>query len=505
MQRTRTFGLGLVMMASLAAVAPAACSDGPHDPAPAAPDGATAPTTTPSLPPTTDGSPGRDASPDATTEDASVPPPKPQRFVLLGDFGFDDTNEAAVAGLVKAWSPDFIVTLGDNSYPSSTPQTIDETIGKYYGEFISPYRGKYGPGAQKPRFFACLGNHDWDAGNVQAHIDYFGLPGNERYWDLQEGAFRFFCVDSDTREPDGTSATSVQGRWLETKLRAARDPYRVVVFHHPAHSSGVHGSQAYMQWPFQEWGAHAVYTGHDHDYERFDFGPATIPYVVQGTGGADLRTMNASRTGSVIAYNEKHGATFVTADAYYADFVATTVGLDRIDEHVLPSESERARPTDVLVPAGTSLRYLEGNAPAGWQAPAFDATAWKVGNAPLGYGQGGEGTVVARGLSHYAIKSFTVPDPRVYDHLVVWMRRDDGACVYVNGQEVGRANLPDGPLTATTVAKETVGFAAESAWVPVVVPSRFVKAGENKVAIELHQASATSSDAFLDLRVEGKR
>lgn len=503
MRRSRALGGALIGMASLVTWAPAACSDGPHDGASVAPDGAPGPTA--AVTSTSDAAARPDAPQDGSPEDASVPTVKPQRFVLLGDFGFDDTNEAAVAGLVKAWGPDFIVTLGDNSYPSSTPQTIDETIGKYYAEFISPYRGKYGPGAQKPRFFACLGNHDWDAGNVQAHVDYFDLPGNERYWEHQEGAFRFFCVDSDTREPDGTSPTSVQGRWLETKLRAARDPYRLVVFHHPAHSSGVHGSQTYMQWPFQEWGAHAVYTGHDHDYERFDFGPGTIPYVVQGTGGADLRSMNASRRGSVVAYNEKHGATFVTADAYYADFVATTVGLDRVDEHVLPSELERARPTEILVPAGSSFRYQEGAAPSGWQAVGFDASGWKVGNAPLGYGQGGEATTLGRSLSHYAQKSFDVRDPRAYDHLVVWVRRDDGACVYVNGVEVGRSNLPDGPLSGTTLAKETVGFAAEAAWVPFVVPSRLVRAGENKLAIELHQASATSSDAFLDVRVEGKR
>ena len=504
MARARTLGMGLVVVASVAAGGPAACSDGPRDPVEDAPDGrASTPTSTPT--PTLGDNPAPGPVRDGATEDSSLPAPRPQRFVLLGDFGFDDTNEAAVAGLVKAWNPDFIVTLGDNSYPTSTPETIDETIGKYYAEFIAPYRGKYGPGAQKARFFACLGNHDWDAGNVQAHIDYFDLPANERYWEIEQGAFRFFCVDSDKREPDGTSPTSVQGRWLETQLRAARDPYRVVVFHHPAHSSGFHGSQAYMQWPFQEWGAHAVYTGHDHDYERFDFGPASIPYVVQGIGGADLRLMNASRPGSVVAYSEKHGATFVTADPYYADFVATTVGLDRIDEHIVPSASERVRPTDVLVPAGSALRYFEATPPVGWQSPAFDATALKIGNAPLGYGQGGEGTVLARGIAHYAIKTFTLADPRAYDHLVVWLRRDDGACVYFNGEEVGRSNLPNGALTPGTLAKETVGFAAEAAWVPIVVPGRLAKAGENKVAVELHQAGAASSDAILDLRIEGKR
>ena len=441
-----------------------------------------------------------DAEVDASSSDTK------SRFVLLGDFGFDDANELAVAALVKAWKPDFIVTLGDNSYPDSTPATIDETIGKYYSEFIFPYRGKYGPGATTPRFFACLGNHDWTNGSVKAHEDYFDLPNNERYWELAKGPVRLFCADSDTNEPDGTTADSVQGKWIQSKLEAARDPFRIVVFHHPTHSSGQHGSQAYMQWPFQTWGASAVYTGHDHDYERFDFGPGTIPYVVQGLGGADLRPMATSRTGSVIGYAEKHGATFVEADSYYADFSAITVGLDRIDEHVVVSEKEAARPSDTLLAAGSTLRFFDQGAPAsGWETAGFDATAWKSGAAPLGYGNADEKTILATGLAHYFRAAFTVTDPKAYDHAVVWLRRDDGAAVYVNGEEISRTNLPAGALTPQTLAHEIVGYTAESTWIPAVVPSRLLRAGENVVAVELHQANAQSSDATLDLRVEGKR
>jgi tartrate-resistant acid phosphatase type 5 len=489
----------LVGASSLGALGLGACGDeGGATPGPVLPDGATPESAAP--PPPVDAAAG-----DAGADDAAIAPPR-TRFVLLGDFGFDNADELAVASLVKAWSPDFIVTLGDNSYPDSTPQTIDETIGKYYSDFIFPYRGKYGKGATEQRFYACLGNHDWGVGNVQAHTDYFDLPGNERYWEIQKGPVRFFCADSDTQEPDGTTADSVQGKWLQQRLGAATDPFRVVVFHHPAHSSGRHGSQAYMQWPFQAWGASAVYTGHDHDYERFDFGPGSIPYVVQGTGGADLRPMAASRAGSVIAYNEKHGATFVEADDYYAVFAAVTVGLDRIDEHVVTSTAEAARATDTLLASGATVRFFDGGAPAtGWTAPGFDDAAWKAGNTPIGYGQGGEATVIEKGLAHYARARVTVADPSVYDHGVVWLKRDDGVAVYVNGEEIGRSNLAPGPLTPQTLAAQTVGYEAERTWVPMVVPRRLLRAGENVIAVELHQASAQSSDATLDIRFEGKR
>lgn len=446
--------------------------------------------------------------PDAPIDQDAGPPPaeKHTRFVLLGDFGFDDNNELAVANLVKTWKPEFIVTLGDNSYPEGNPLTIDDTIGKYYGEFIYPYKGDYGPGATEQRFYACLGNHDWASGSLSQHYDYFQLPNNERYWTIQKGPVRVLCVDSDEHEPDGNTADSVQGKWLQKELLAAKDPYRLVVFHHPSHSSGEHGSQTNMQWPFQVWGASAVYTGHDHDYERFDFGLGTIPYVVQGTGGADLRPMSTSRTGSVIAYSEKHGATLVDATDSYADFQAITVGRDLIDEHVVTSTFEAQRSSEVLFAPGSSFRYLDNAAaPAGWMNPSFDVAAWKTGTAPLGYGQGGEATVIAQRTSHYFRGTFDVKNPSEFHHLVVWAMRDDGAAIYVNGQEVSRSNLGAGPLTDTTLATYITGFTAEKAWVPTVVPMHLVRAGANVVAVELHQSSATSSDATLDLRVEGKR
>ena len=39
-----------------------------------------------------------------------------------------------------------------------------------------------------------------------------------------------------------------------------------------------------MQWPFKDWGADAVLTGHDHIYERLLVNG--IPYFVNGIGGA---------------------------------------------------------------------------------------------------------------------------------------------------------------------------------------------------------------------------
>jgi hypothetical protein len=205
------------------------------------------------------------------------------RFGVIGDFGSAGTAARDVANLVKSWKPDFIITVGDNNYPDGAASTIDPNIGQYYHEFIYPYKGRYGAGATVNRFFPSLGNHDWHARGAQPYLDYFTLPGNERYYDFVWGPVHLFAIDSDEDEPDGITRSSRQAAWLQNKLAASTARWKLVYFHHPPYSSGEHGNTREMQWPFQQWGASAVLTGHDHLYERLLVGGFT--YFVAGAGG----------------------------------------------------------------------------------------------------------------------------------------------------------------------------------------------------------------------------
>src|SRR5262245_12092266 len=196
------------------------------------------------------------------------------RFAVIGDFGTDSAGEADVANLVKSWNPDLILTVGDNNYPVGGADTIDVNIGKHYHEYIYPYIGSFGPnpGTAPNRFFPALGNHDWGdvgppSGDASGYLNYFTLPGNERYYDFARGPVHFFVLDSDPNEPDGTTGNLTQGQWLKTRLAAANEPHKIVLFHHPAYSSStVHGSTLSMRWPFAKWRATAVLAGHDHVY-----------------------------------------------------------------------------------------------------------------------------------------------------------------------------------------------------------------------------------------------
>ena len=233
-----------------------------------------------------------------------------QRFVVIGDYGTAGPDEAKLANLARGLKPDFIITTGDNNYPLGAAETIDENVGLYFHEFIAPYRGTFGGGARDNRFFPSLGNHDWDSLDAAPYLDYFSLPNNERYYDFVRGPVQLFALDSDPRDPDGTEFDSVQGRWLERRLLASTVPWRVVYFHHPPYSSGPHGPTLGMRWPFQQWGATLVYSGHDHTYERFDIDG--FPYIVNGAGGSELYQFQNPSPDSVVRAEFVRGLVVVT-------------------------------------------------------------------------------------------------------------------------------------------------------------------------------------------------
>jgi hypothetical protein len=257
----------------------------------------------------------------------------PIRFAVIGDFGLAGANEQSVANLVKSWSPDFIITTGDDNYPLGAAATIDANIGQYYHDFIYPYTGSYGAGATTNRFFPTAGNHDWETPNLTPYLDYFTLPGNERYYDFTQGPVQFFVVDSDSREPDGVTSTSTQANWLQARLAASTARWKVVYMHHPPYSSGTHGSTVALQWPFQAWGASIVLTGHDHTYERLM--ENGFPYIVNGLGGYSIYQFGTPVAGSTVRYNANYGAMLVDACDDYIVFRFINITNTVVDTYAL--------------------------------------------------------------------------------------------------------------------------------------------------------------------------
>ncbi|HEY5983628.1 MAG TPA: PQQ-dependent sugar dehydrogenase, partial [Anaerolineales bacterium] len=279
------------------------------------------------------------------------------RFAVIGDYGLAGPPESDVASQVRSWSPDLVLTAGDNNYFSGEASTIDANVGQYYHDFICPYAGTFGAGAGTNKFFPALGNHDWVAPNAQPYLDYFSLPGNERYYDFTQGPVHFYILDSDANEPDGITESSTQAAWLRAALAVSTSPWDIVLLHHaPFSSSSAHGSNPALQWPYQQWGAEAVIAGHDHTYERLVVDG--FPYFVDGLGGSTKYSFGSPLPGSQVRYSADYGAMLVTASQSRLQFRFITRLGAVIDDYVL------SKPSVPLQSSALHLQLVAGGATA---------------------------------------------------------------------------------------------------------------------------------------------
>ena len=76
--------------------------------------------------------------------------------------------------------------------------------------------------------------------------------------------------------------------------------------------------------------------------------------------------------------------------------------------------------------------------------------------------------------------------------------RDDGAIVYLNGEEIFRQSMPDGAVDYQTYANVTASGINEDTFFSQAVEVLTLVPGTNVLAAEIHQRNATSSDISFD-------
>jgi hypothetical protein len=170
---------------------------------------------------------------------------------------------------------------------------------------------------------------------------------------------------------------------------------------------------------------------------------------------------------------------------------------------------------DTLIASGSTWKYLDRGIDPGssWRELNWVDADWSSGPAKLGYGDGDESTVVNCGPSSptcnsgnfsstYFRHEFLVADASRYGSLNLRLRRDDGAVVYLNGNQVLSSNMPD-VFAHQTWALATVGGADETAFLTYSLSPGSLLTGRNLLAVEIHQSSSTSSDIGFDLELRG--
>ena len=167
-----------------------------------------------------------------------------------------------------------------------------------------------------------------------------------------------------------------------------------------------------------------------------------------------------------------------------------------------------------IVSAGSQWRYLDdGSSPLNaWPSNNYADGTWRLQRAQLGYGDGDETTVIrsnrtdgTRIITTYFRKSFTATNTGSMTQLELRVLRDDGAIVYLNGTEVLRSNMPNGPVDSTTTALAAIGNAQEIQWISTHLNPSLLIEGTNLLAVEIHQSGTTSTDVTFDLALSTLR
>lgn len=248
---------------------------------------------------------------------APAPGTRHVHFAAMGDFGTGGTDERKVAASILANKPDLFLALGDNAYPYGTEEEIQTNLFAPLANLLS-----------EVPFFPVPGNHEYLTNEAQPYLNNLYLPisssGSQRYYSFDWGDVHFVGLDSNCATGMASAehcTTAAQQAWLEQDLAASQADWKIVYLHHPAWSSGEHGSQPEIRRHyvplFEKYGVDLVLSGHDHDYERSQpmlgatvapSGQRGITYLVVGGGGANLRPMaTASPSWSVIRNDKDHG------------------------------------------------------------------------------------------------------------------------------------------------------------------------------------------------------
>lgn len=159
-----------------------------------------------------------------------------------------------------------------------------------------------------------------------------------------------------------------------------------------------------------------------------------------------------------------------------------------------------------LVQAGSEWRYRKGisnNPPEDWADIDFneesDNIAWQSGDAGLGYGDGDDTTLLADMQNSYTSvyfrQDFELAGP-VPDTLSLRLYVDDGAIIYINGEEIVRPHVSSG----TKNYNSTSGIEHEAVWEDLLLTNldSILVPGTNTLAVHGLNRQSGSSDFSFD-------
>lgn len=231
-------------------------------------------------------------------------------FFVLGDWSHTKSGQQRVAQAMEKIAsiapPRFIISTGDNFYPSGVTSTTDRLWDE---AFESIYAAPY----LSCPWYIVLGNHD-HRGNTDAQVAYTSSSSQwfmpspyYHHSEAVEGSLiaEFFFLDTssivrhrssfwnrwiDPAHPDK------QILWLGSTLSKSTATWKFVVGHHPIFSGGPHGPSAALvelvKPLLEKFSVQAYFNGHEHNLQHYTHNG--IHYLSSGAGSHVRQLKDAS-------------------------------------------------------------------------------------------------------------------------------------------------------------------------------------------------------------------
>ena len=182
------------------------------------------------------------------------------------------------------------------------------------------------------------------------------------------------------------------------------------------------------------------------------------------------------------------------------------------------SETPAVFTSSVLLPIDTATQWRYRDSADGlspdWatQTHSVGQDAWKIGPGLIGFETSSLDEPIRTQvpnppatfpfvITYYFEREFTIDHDLSSDNTEITLAHfvDDGAVFYVNGVEFHRVNMPGGPIGADTFASSSVSEAGRSDG--IVIPKGLLVQGVNRISVEVHQGSASSSDVVFGAEI----
>lgn len=282
-------------------------------------------------------------------------------FLVIGDWGrrgkyYQKEVAQQMANASANTNASFIITTGDNFYPSGV-KSVDDPL------WNKSFENVYHSFALQKTWYATLGNHDYRT-NPQAEVEYtqkstrWNMPA--RYYSkkitidndtTQKILFVFIdtnpLIDKYYSKPIyskqvKTQDTVAQRKWLERTL-ADKDPnirWRIVAGHHPMYTSGKRiKSEETLQFRkklenvFERYKVDAYICGHEHQLEYIKPNKRTHHFI--SGAGSEVRRVKGNLRESEFKASEYGFMIFSVLPTYIKVFVVSWEGKILFEQKIL--------------------------------------------------------------------------------------------------------------------------------------------------------------------------